>query len=309
MVAPLLHIGFHKTGTTWLQRHFFNCRSAGFCAPIHTDDVIRELVLPNALDFDAQACRARLDPTLAAGRARELVPVVSAERLSGNPHSGGYDTGGIAERLRNVFPDARVLIVIREQAAIIRSCYKQYVKVGGTLPLDAYLNPPKDSKIPHFDFQHFAYDRIIRCYYRLFGRDHVLVLAYEQFKSSAVEFLRSITVFSGAHAEKIALPLCKIENRSLADASLSARRWLNRVATVPSSLNQQSVFHTESIARVLAGASNALAWSLPAGIHERATRKLQAQVAAATLGRYGSTNRAVIELTALPLAELGYTLE
>jgi len=49
------------------------------------------------------------------------VPVLSAERLSGNPDSGGYDSVHVAEYLAATFPEARVLIVIREQADMLVS--------------------------------------------------------------------------------------------------------------------------------------------------------------------------------------------
>ena len=36
--------------------------------------------------------------------SRRLFPVITQERLSGSPHSGGYDSQVIAERLRAGFP-------------------------------------------------------------------------------------------------------------------------------------------------------------------------------------------------------------
>jgi hypothetical protein len=60
-----------------------------------------------------------------------LIPMVSSERLSGNPHSGGYDSAVLAERLHQVFPGARVLVMIREQRSMILSSWAQYVRVGG----------------------------------------------------------------------------------------------------------------------------------------------------------------------------------
>ena len=51
------------------------------------------------------------------------VPVISHERLSGYPHSGGHDSKEIAHRLAAVFPNAKVVIVIREQKSMILSNY------------------------------------------------------------------------------------------------------------------------------------------------------------------------------------------
>ena len=71
-----------------------------------------------------------------------LSPVVSFERFSGNPFSGGYDSKEIADRLVQVFPDARVLVVVREQRSMIVSTYKQYVREGGALPPSKFMLPP-----------------------------------------------------------------------------------------------------------------------------------------------------------------------
>lgn len=136
----LLHVGLHKTGTTWLQRRFFDERSIGFRLPLHRGrDVKAALITPFPLDFDPAAAAARLIPLLREGGDGTL-PVISDERLSGNPHAGAYDRKEIAERLRAVFPGARVLVVIREQRSMIRSTYKQYVRMGGPNALDEYLH-------------------------------------------------------------------------------------------------------------------------------------------------------------------------
>ena len=32
-MTPLIHIGYHKTGTSWLQKHVFLNEEAGFSTP------------------------------------------------------------------------------------------------------------------------------------------------------------------------------------------------------------------------------------------------------------------------------------
>ena len=309
--SPLIHIGYHKTGTTWLQRHLFNCREAGYSTPIQRGDILGALVEPNQLDFDAMACRSRLAPLLASESEKGLTPVVTCERLSGNPHSGGYDTWQIAHRMVDVFPEARVLIVIREQISIILSCYKQYVKVGGTMPIETYLHPPHDFKVPRFDFRHFAYDRSIRLYQNLFGPERVLVLTYEQFQSNGAEFVKRIASFAGATAPNAAgaIPLlAEVENRSMTGARLVLRRWSNRVAARPTSLNPQPYFASRRIAATLAGGTTILASLAPQFLNIRIELALRRHAAIGAKDQYGASNRAVIAMTGLPLENLGYGL-
>jgi len=309
--SPLIHIGYHKTGTTWLQQHLFDRREAGYCTPIQRSHILGVLVKPNQLDFDAMTCRSRLAPSLARESEKGLIPVVTCERLSGNPHSGGYDTWQIAHRLVDVFPEARVLIVIREQTSIILSCYKQYVKAGGTMPIETYLHPPHDFKVPRFDFQHFAYDRAIRLYQSLFGPERVLVLAYEQFQSNGAEFVKRIACFAGATAPDasgaISL-LAKVENRGMTSVRLMLRRSLNHLAAKPTTLNPQPYFASRRAAGTVASGATILASVVPQFLNMRMELALRRYVALAAKDQYGASNRAVIALTGLPLENLGYAL-
>ena len=57
MSHVLIHIGLHKTATTWLQRHLFDRREAGFSAPWSIADVIDHIVRPHPLEWDEGAAR------------------------------------------------------------------------------------------------------------------------------------------------------------------------------------------------------------------------------------------------------------
>ncbi len=62
MIRPLVHIGYHKTATTWFQRRFYP-RVAGrryIPQPI----VRRALLTPHALHFDLEAARRLLGDRL-----------------------------------------------------------------------------------------------------------------------------------------------------------------------------------------------------------------------------------------------------
>jgi hypothetical protein len=98
---------------------------AALTHPVHT------LVRARPFDFDAATVRSEFEPMLADAEREGLLPIVSFPRLSGHPYSGGYDSRPIADRIAQVFPEARILIVIREQRSTIVSTYKQYVHAGG----------------------------------------------------------------------------------------------------------------------------------------------------------------------------------
>ena len=196
-VAPLLvHIGLHKTGSTWLQNHAFCDSDLGFAsidnAPRHR--IVDHFVRPDPLFYDAPATAAFYAPYCAKACAEGLTLAISHERLSGYPASGGHDRTLIADRLRATFPTCRILIVLREQEALICSMYSQYVTDGGAVSLRRFLTTPEPrlGRKPYFSTELYEFDRLIEYYFGLFGRQNVLVLPFELLSVSPETFVHRI---------------------------------------------------------------------------------------------------------------------
>ncbi len=233
MKPPLIHIGYTKTGTKWLQGYVFDAPALGFYQPVERgEEVASFIVAPNALDFDEDRARSVFGEILERQDSRPGVPVISAERLAGHPDSGGFDSQQIADRVAAVFPDSRVLIVVREQVDMLLSTYQLYVRSGGPLTLYEYANPPEmgRNRLPVFDFRHLEYDRLVRYYYDLFGRENVLVKPYEALVTDPPGYVRDIVEFAGATPEDGAiesLPFRRRVNASAPLLSLAVRRRSN----------------------------------------------------------------------------------
>lgn len=311
----LIHIGYHKTGSSWLQRYLFS-RKAG--AGLTTFDKGRDgpinklIVSPNALDFDPGATRGRFVELV--GRAEEdgLMPIVSSERLSGHPFTGGYDSKDLAERLGAVFPDGRILIVIREQREAVLSTYRQYVKAGGPWSLRQFLDPPIDTRtrIRLFDLSHFAYHRLIRTYQRLYGEERVLVLPYELLRSEPRRFVTSIARFAGAALPQgfvDSMPVDARPNLASSTAATRVKRAMNRLVA-RSDLNPAPLIDAprlEAFARRRVGVVDRL---LPRFLAERLERRDRARIADAVRDRFDDSNRATSDLCRLDLAAYGYSV-
>lgn len=200
LAAPLVHIGYHKTGSTWLQDHLFSRADAGFTVPFNRKTVLQDaLISPQPLMFDAAECKRLLRPAvdrlLAAGR----IPVITSESLSGEINSGGWQAKEMADRIKSVFPDARILVVIREQKSMVLSSYAMYLRGHGLASLKDFLDPPRPALgQPFFSLDYLNYDRLIAYYQALFGRDRVLALPYELLAGRPEEFSGAILGFAGA---------------------------------------------------------------------------------------------------------------
>jgi len=307
--APLLiHIGLHKTGSTWLQKQLFSDPERGFSDSLgeSRNELKRRIVTPDPLFFDAAATAKHYAPSLAAARQAGLTTVISHERLSGHPSSGGRDRCMIAERLHATFPDARILIVIREQRNLIRSMYNQHIKAGGVESLRHYFAKPGHARKPSFSLQMYEFDKLISFYRDLFGRDRVLALPMELLAQRPQEFVDRIAAFSG-HPP---VPLDPIRRRN------TRRPHFMRILQRPlnmlffrNELSPGALFHIRHFNRRFSRL-RPLFKRLSPRLLERLLDDREMDAVNKLVGDYyAASNRRTQEMIGLPLAEFGYPVE
>jgi Sulfotransferase domain len=310
----LAHIGYHKTGSSWLQHFVFEDPASGYASVGHQspDHPLRRIVAEHPFRYEAARVRADLEAMIAQVESRGLFPVVSLERLSGNPFTGGHDSRQIADRLHDALLDPGVLVVIREQRSVIVAVYKQYVKGGGTASISQFLEPVHDRarRANLFDPAFFEYEHLLGHYRSLFGPENVLVLAYDEFARDGRSFVQRIGAFTGRPFPEgllARLPYGTRENRSISALSISALRQVNRLAPrtelnpgpavesraaswLSKQLKKNNVLERQFIRPLAAGADDKL--------HRIVEQKIGR--------RYAESNRATAELTGLDLAAYGW---
>jgi len=307
--APLIHIGYHKTGTTWLQARLFPRADLGWALPFpDRKQLTRQLVTVDDLTFDPAAA---FDDHFRDGLARAsdagLVPVVSNERFSGFPLSGGSDSRAVADRLRATFGEARVLVAVREQVSMILSNYLQYLRDGGTARLDRFLAPPPalGSRRPVFRAEFYRYVELIRYYAGLFGRRNVLVLPYEQFATEPERFVRRLFEHCGLDPQEVArggLPFGARDNPA-GDASFLRGK---RVASVlfGTRLNDAPLVAAPRLERLALGAARVAAAARPGRTVETWERRIRTAVG----DTYRASNAELADWAGLDLARWGWAL-
>jgi hypothetical protein len=310
MPPVLLHIGYHKTGSRWLRFLFFGNPQTGFgwvdkTGPEHP---VRRLVGARPLEFDADQSRLEFEPLVRRLVDEGLSPVVSFERFSGNPFSGGYDSKEIADRLVQVFPGARVLVIVREQRSMIVSTYKQYVREGGALPPSKFIRPPtsRSMRVPWFDLRHFEYHRLLAYYRSLFGPESVLALTYEQFVADPRAFVAELASFAGRpldDATLSSLPFDSKTNPGPPATAIAARRRLNGLG-VRSDLNPAPPLASPVFWRL--GKQIDRMSLAPRRIVVAEEKKLRQTVAKNVGDMYVESNRRTAELTGIDLGEYGW---
>ena len=100
--------------------------------------------------------------------------MISSELMCGNPMYGGRGSDVYAERIRDIAPDARILITIRAQPKIIQSTYMQYVLRGGRASPEGFFAGAGVVGYTGFDPVHYEFDRLIGHYFGLFGSEQLV---------------------------------------------------------------------------------------------------------------------------------------
>jgi hypothetical protein len=226
----ILHIGLHKTATGALQRQFF---------PACLDLILLTTLIDDVRSFIHYVTRC--DPIyFNESKALQLInkyfntnkPVLlSNESLSGPPYAGVIE-GGLDHRscvlanLQTVFPEAKVILVLRRQDSMVKSFYRQYLKSGGTRSIKRFYGLGDNTKPPLMTLDRFFYSIYVEEVIKKFPSG-VLLLAFEELIKNQKQFLEKITNFIGVHLPNIEL---EKENRTtLGPMGMEVSRILNHL--------------------------------------------------------------------------------
>jgi hypothetical protein len=306
-MRPLVHIGYHKTGTTFLQRRFFNDKKSGLAlaaGPPNTYEVLNENFIDvNPFEFDPVVARSSLEPAIKNAQNRKLIPIISHERFSGSPFAGGYDSKEMADRLAATLPEARILAVIREQSSMLLSLYKLYVRQGGAMPLHQFVDSETGRiRVPGFRFDFLEYHRLIGHHVKLFGGENVLVLPYEMLKGDPARFFGRIGEFLEV---RVSPPEQKSVNVSASALALSVKRQINR-HFIRDNLNPAPAFAPRFSNIELMRGIVRLDSRLPTAMQDAQERRWSSFVQEYVGERYSESNALTAEITGLHLEEFGY---
>lgn len=172
MVNPILHIGTHKTASTYLQRYYFPAiRNVRF---FQGDHLLSDLI-NSECSLDEQM-------------------LLSYEGFSGiawnqlwkegkkNPFHWISSFENRMQTLHRLFPNAAIVVFFRPHGELLISMYKQYIQEGGILKMaDFYA---QDGVIRNEDL---SYTKRIEVANALFKKVHIL--SYRDFQKHGDQYL------------------------------------------------------------------------------------------------------------------------
>lgn len=213
LVLPVFHVGFPKAGSTTLQRQVFPHLNGYTYYGMHRyadkkdDDRVTYTKLKefydllfkcDSVNFDAVKTHSILE--WLSNKAVNTMPLFSHEAGLGTIYSYP-DVAVKAERLFKVFgPDLRVVIIVREQSAILASQYRDHpfdprdIIKGKPMSFPEWIDAM--DRLRYFRFTDLLhYDRIAAVYDSFFSRKNVLVQPLELMTKEPHTFARTLGEF------------------------------------------------------------------------------------------------------------------
>jgi hypothetical protein len=184
MTKHLIHIGYPKAGSTFLQRWFeahpqVAYAEGGLAGFRNVYAIQREVT-----GQEAPRIRVTSSEGLLAPRREAWSVVVDYDEL--RKSSTGTARQRACTLLAELFPGASILIVTRGFRSMILSSYSQYARTGGSDDLATLVASVNDAAIGGQD--PWDYDAHVTMYRREFGPENVIVMPYELLRDDPVHF-------------------------------------------------------------------------------------------------------------------------
>lgn len=174
MQSPILHIGYPKTGTTWFYDSFYPHVRNSFLAPpsSYLPCIAKETFHPPRYDETKRLIMVHPELTGIKNFVWEY----------------GVNRDKILKNLKSNFPNATIVLFIRNQLSFLTSAYIYYVRKGGTYSANKFFSLVKEGKLAFtLDFLHFN-EMIDACLLH-YPKEQVQVYLFEDFCNNPKEFI------------------------------------------------------------------------------------------------------------------------
>ena len=205
----IIHIGFHKTASTWLQKELFpKLLNVDYIDTEQTWNLFSEELLNNSIKKAKEIIDHSTNNTILFSDERILS---SDNKIANSP-----------EFLAQIFPEAEIVIFVRNQLDKVVSNYSQFIKWGGKLKPDDFFKRPKGTR----DRESHNYHQTLSSFRHFFENNKVHLFFYEEFSANQELFVNNFLnelklEYSGLLNYK------KVHNRKLSPKELELFRKIN----------------------------------------------------------------------------------
>ena len=293
----LIHVGPHKTATTFLQENIFK-DDCGFQPVASRREILFELILASPDEFPSGEFISNINSRVEDALERGLVPILSDEFFYSVYEPNQMLRVAIANRLKEIAPNARILMGVREQRSHLMSLYREYIRAGGRASIDMFLLRPDEAVSPIFDLRGLRFDVSLKHYGDLFGEDNVCVLPFELLKADADAYLQNLFDFCGISSDKeVSITQAR---RGFNMAVLRWQRWFNYL--VPEIPLRATSGRMQVIYRI----ANKLDEWLPRHMDKAFSKPIEQKISESVSGYFSEPNARLSAMRSFPFHDWGY---
>ena len=207
-----IHIGYPKNASTTLQTDVFpNIKNALYLGRHYDSNyafksekvtkAFYDLTMYDSVDCNLDEISSVIHEYVNEHIGENNKLIISSEAFANNM----VDRGLLAERLKLIFPEAKILVLIREQMSALRSMYSFLVMRQGKNINIAYGRPSVHSFEKWIVEQELFFGKsfittlkyydYISVYAKLFGKNNITVLLFEELVHSPQVFYEKLGAF------------------------------------------------------------------------------------------------------------------
>jgi len=184
---------------------------------------------------------------------------------------------------------------------MVLSMYRQYSNQGGQAPLRHFIGTGQEpmSFSPILRDGFLLFDRAVRFYQTLFGKENILVLPQEMLNTAPQDYLHRLGAFLGR--DLVPAPPPGRDNPGLGLPAVRLNTVLNRLV-----LRNPLTGHQNRIWTLKAKAVRGIDKITPSAMKARMETHFCNEIQARYGDSFGDSNRRLSEMTGLPLQRFGY---
>ena len=179
----VLHVGMHKTGTTFLQWNVFHYVDANYLWHIFYKSWLRDL-LNLKKEVDYQKIKTKLSKVLSIKK----INIFSEENIYTYQFTKMDDRFKRLDRIKKVFPEAKIIFGTRNKEENFVSWYVEYVAVGGVLDFQGFLDK-------HLNQDKFDYESYIKKLEEYYGKENVFHYSLDELRKEQEKVVNNMCKF------------------------------------------------------------------------------------------------------------------
>jgi hypothetical protein len=186
----ILHVGMHKTGTTFLQWNVFHFVDANYLWHVFYKSWLKNLLNP-----EKKVNYNKIKDKLSSILKNDKINIISEENIYTYQFTKKDDRFVLLDRIKKVFPEAKIIIGTRKKEENLVSWYVEYVAVGGVLDFQGFLD--KYMNLDKLDYE--AYIKKLNEYY---GKENVFVYSMDELRKNQEGLIKNLCKFMGVDSPK-----------------------------------------------------------------------------------------------------------